>query len=186
MEKNINISIKDIALYWSEKGIPISIPVEYEDLDKCCWNCGEEKNKRIQRCHIVPKSLGGSNTADNFVLLCDYCHNLAPNINDDNQMWKWIEMNNSIYKYTSLFGFKVSVAICDFEKINNVDFIKFLTDLITHKYIKSADELFNYNKISTHRYYITPSTYTALLNLTLSDFVNFKMKFHNNRFLKVI
>ncbi len=38
-----------------------------------CWLCGI-MSSRIQRCHIIPRNQGGSDTADNLHLLCSGCH----------------------------------------------------------------------------------------------------------------
>jgi len=42
-----------------------------------CYACGV-KSKRLERCHIVPHSLGGSAKADNLFLLCGECHQDNP------------------------------------------------------------------------------------------------------------
>ncbi len=78
-----------------------------------CWACGEwwgghydldietlgtgEKvlNKvwnvvPLQRCHIIPKSLGGSDEVENLVLLCAPCHDLAPNTRSRDLFIKWV------------------------------------------------------------------------------------------------
>lgn len=41
--------------------------------DGRCWFCGDEA-KTVD--HAVPKSMGGSNTADNLLPSCLYCNNL--------------------------------------------------------------------------------------------------------------
>src|SRR5262249_7160404 len=33
----------------------------------------------LQRCHVVPPSLGGTDDVDNLFLMCRECHDLAPN-----------------------------------------------------------------------------------------------------------
>ena len=37
-----------------------------------CWN-----NIPLQRCHVVPRSLGGTNDVSNLFLMCRECHDLA-------------------------------------------------------------------------------------------------------------
>lgn len=77
-----------------------------------CWACGEwwggiydidlEKEgtgahvrKKIwnrvplQRCHIVPKSLGGTNDLSNLFLMCKDCHDLAPNTKSRELFLTW-------------------------------------------------------------------------------------------------
>lgn len=74
-----------------------------------CWACGRTwwgkydksvlKGKSVssgwdkvplQRCHIVPKSLGGVDTADNLFLMCKECHDLAPNTIYKDVFLKWV------------------------------------------------------------------------------------------------
>lgn len=73
--------------------------------EPCCFACGwfserwEEKAKtprgrwgraRLERAHIVPRSLGGPDTADNLLLLCRPCHEDSPDWPDPRQMARWI------------------------------------------------------------------------------------------------
>lgn len=49
-----------------------------------CWD-----RIPLQRCHIVPRSLGGSNTADNLFLMCRECHDQAPNTPFPEIFFEW-------------------------------------------------------------------------------------------------
>lgn len=61
-----------------------------------CFVCGTEK--RLERCHLIPKSLGGSDNVDNLVLLCKEHHAQAPNISlSKDIMLKWIEEETETY-----------------------------------------------------------------------------------------
>lgn len=53
---------------------------------ECCKAWGKA---RLQRCHIVPRSLGGSDEPSNFLLLCAECHDLAPDTIYPEMMFKW-------------------------------------------------------------------------------------------------
>ena len=59
-----------------------------EEKDRC-WCCGVDSN--LQKCHIIPKSLGGSKEYDNIVPLCVKCHDNAPDVQDKKQMFRWIK-----------------------------------------------------------------------------------------------
>ena len=75
----------------------------YEETGKCfCFACGiptysklksSEAKKwstcSLQKAHIIPFGLGGSNELDNYMLLCPECHAAAPDIKDDNAMKYW-------------------------------------------------------------------------------------------------
>jgi len=47
------------------------------------------KAKFLERCHMIPKSLGGSDDASNLVLLCKACHKEAPDIKDPKWFKQW-------------------------------------------------------------------------------------------------
>jgi hypothetical protein len=53
----------------------------------------------LQRCHIVPKSLGGCNCAANLVLLCRKCHKASPDTRDPVHFVTWVRNRNKfIYR----------------------------------------------------------------------------------------
>lgn len=73
-----------------------------------CWACGWYGGTRydakggtaadidaawnavpLQRCHIVPRSLGGSDVADNLFLMCAECHDRAPNTQSREAFLSW-------------------------------------------------------------------------------------------------
>jgi hypothetical protein len=49
-----------------------------------CWD-----KIPLQRCHIVPRSLGGSNEPSNLFLMCRECHDLAPNTDIPEIFFEW-------------------------------------------------------------------------------------------------
>jgi hypothetical protein len=57
-----------------------------------CWRCGYVSD--LERCHIIPKSLGGQDSPENYILLCNKCHQEAPNVKDNKQIMKWIKETN--------------------------------------------------------------------------------------------
>jgi hypothetical protein len=44
----------------------------------------------LQRCHIIPRSMGGSNDASNLVLMCATCHDFAPDTTDPAYFFDWM------------------------------------------------------------------------------------------------
>jgi 5-methylcytosine-specific restriction endonuclease McrA len=48
----------------------------------------------LQRCHIVPRSLGGSDHPANLFLLCAECHDLAPDTTDPRLFFRWVKSQN--------------------------------------------------------------------------------------------
>ena len=84
----IKTSIKEIVNYWAEHVDESGLSVDWSEADHRCWRCGCKKH--LQRCHIVPESLGGKDEVSNLVLLCKRCHADGPNVSDPEIMWDWI------------------------------------------------------------------------------------------------
>ena len=82
----------DINNYWLSRFWRLEI--DYPT----CFICG--KASRLERCHLIPRSLGGSNELDNLVLLCNEHHRQAPNLALDKEvMLKWIEVEAETYDH---------------------------------------------------------------------------------------
>lgn len=86
--KNIKTTIKQSVEYWSKRIDECGLSVDWAEADTHCWRCGCEKN--LERCHIIPDSLGGADEPSNIVLLCKRCHIDGPNVKDPEIMWDWI------------------------------------------------------------------------------------------------
>ena len=54
-----------------------------------CWQ-GASNYLQLERAHIIPYSLGGSNEPSNFVMLCRVCHADAPNVNNRKYFLTWV------------------------------------------------------------------------------------------------
>ena len=59
--------------------------------------------KNLQKCHIIPDSLGGKDEPSNIVLLCSRCHIDAPNVESKTFMWDWIRANGTPFYDTFWF-----------------------------------------------------------------------------------
>ena len=53
-----------------------------------CW---ESTKGKLERAHIIPHSLDGSNDVSNYVLLCKKCHSSAPNVKDREYFLSWVK-----------------------------------------------------------------------------------------------
>lgn len=83
---------------------------DWSDAHFCCWNCGDDRSRTnrqpaLERCHIIPRALGGKDVPINYVLLCKDCHAEAPNVNDPKFMWEWILSNKVKFNFTNLYKF---------------------------------------------------------------------------------
>ncbi|WP_376708401.1 HNH endonuclease [Bradyrhizobium australafricanum] len=80
-----------------------------------CWACGFNYGARydikrpdagwdeilqrwnripLQRCHIIPRSLNGSDSLSNLFLLCRECHDLTPNTSIPEVFFRWGRTQN--------------------------------------------------------------------------------------------
>ena len=89
-----------------------------------CFICGATHS--LERCHIIPKALGGSDACSNIVLLCGKHHRNAPNIAIPNIMIDYIK--NERKKH------------CKITHLNKEDF-----NYIIEKCIKIGKRIFNEN-----------------------------------------
>ena len=86
--KAIRTTIAQAVDYWSRRVDECGLSVDWSEAGTHCWRCGCERN--LQRCHIIPDSLGGKDEPANIVLLCKRCHAEGPNVTDPEVMWDWI------------------------------------------------------------------------------------------------
>lgn len=98
---NIKTTIQQAIEYWSKRVNESDLSVDWAEADTHCWRCGCEKN--LERCHIVPDSLGGEDDPSNIVLLCKRCHIDGPNVKDSEVMWDWIKAY-SVPFYNTFWG----------------------------------------------------------------------------------
>lgn len=98
----------EVFKYWKERIFDLGFLIDWGE--PSCWACGEFWNGRyditsskasyeqilkvwekvpLQRCHIIPRSLGGSNKPSNLFLMCKECHDLAPNTSIPETFFQW-------------------------------------------------------------------------------------------------
>lgn len=92
---NNPVGIGDIISYWAGHVDESNLGTDFADAHERCWRCGWKR--KLERCHIIPKSLGGNDTPGNLVLLCHQCHLEAPNCKDPSAMWEWITRTHAIF-----------------------------------------------------------------------------------------
>lgn len=99
-----------IAKYWREKIFELNLFMDWGE--PACWACGRfesdndvvdskeslndifkvwDKQKYLERCHIVPKSMGGCNCHGNIVLLCKECHKDNPDTLNVELFLEWMQ-----------------------------------------------------------------------------------------------
>jgi len=85
--------------------------VDFSEAHERCSRSGCKRH--LQRCHIVPESLGGEDIPSNYVLLCSRCHLDNPNVADPEIMWDWLRA----YKISFYDMFWQVQGMKEYEKI---------------------------------------------------------------------
>lgn len=108
---------KACAAYWSQYLYEGDLGTDFDEADVRCWRCS--RMVTLQKCHIIPKSLGGTDGPDNIVPLCSWCHDEMPNVGDASAVWAWIKRTRATF-YDS---FESQNAV-DLAKSMGVDFAR--------------------------------------------------------------
>lgn len=98
----------EIFQYWKGRLRGLGCPINWGEPG--CWACGFRYGSRydikwsdagwekvlrcwntipLQRCHVVPRSLGGTDEVSNLFLMCRECHDLAPNTSFPEIFFEW-------------------------------------------------------------------------------------------------
>ena len=92
------------------------------------WEFGHKNY--LQRCHIVPRQLGGSNHVSNIVLLCRHCHLENPNVRNETAYFKWLQFHKSRYEIINDEVRQLSDVMIDQYKLKQAVSISSLNDII--------------------------------------------------------
>lgn len=155
-----------------------------EGNEKTCFCCGIEGY--IERAHIVPLSLGGTNSLDNLLLLCPKCHTESPDVIDARYMFEWL--NQQPYYASRYLAIKMGMVYLDdlikliklFSQFNNMDQLMILMRLGLSLGMASGciinDFIETYNiklrQASTHGFTFSESTKVAVINQALLFVIN--------------
>ncbi|MBN8759538.1 MAG: HNH endonuclease [Thiobacillus sp.] len=84
----MDTTYREIVDYWTRHQSECGLSVDWAEAETLCWRCAQKR--QLQRCHIVPQTLGEDESPSNLVLLCAQCHAEAPNVADSNFMCIWL------------------------------------------------------------------------------------------------
>ena len=135
--ENIKTTINQAVDYWMRYVDESELSVDWAEANDHCWRCGCRHN--LQRCHIIPDSLGGMDAPENIVLLCDRCHKEAPNVTDPEIMWDWIKA----YKVPFYENFWQILAGREYEFIYGKKYIQELKDILSSAQVSLDEENIN-------------------------------------------
>ena len=104
---------------WWDTKYDIQKPnASYDDI-KELWN----KVTPLQRCHIIPRSLGGLDSTSNLFLMCHDCHDKAPDTTSREIFLIWVKAQswikrefNEIKEHIETFGIEEN----EFDELANI------------------------------------------------------------------
>jgi HNH endonuclease len=153
-------SKSQIFEYWKECLFKLGFFIDWGE--PSCWACGfcyddkydvtnpdtswNETLRRwdkipLQRCHIIARSLGGSNDPANLFLMCRECHDLMPNTTVPDVFFEWARTQS----YWRRDEAKIRAALESFGR-NDAD-LEALTGIIRSKEFRSWSR----EKVGLHR-----------------------------------
>lgn len=94
-KESIKTKNQEIVDYWFSRVDECGLCVDAAEAHERCWRCGCKSS--LERCHIIPESLGGKDKPSNLVLLCRRCHVENPNVIDTDIMWDWLRAYGTVF-----------------------------------------------------------------------------------------
>lgn len=115
----------------------------------------------LQRCHVVPRSLGGTDDADNLFLMCRECHDLAPNTSIPAILFEWARAQSSYGREMARIRAALNAFRVSEEEAQGLEALLECEEFATWKSDKSGlhRPQSNYASIS---YRLTPATFIGL------------------------
>ena len=172
----IKTTRQQAADYWSRRVDECDLSVDWSEATTHCWRCGCERN--LERCHIVPDSLGGKDKPSNIVLLCKRCHADGPNVTDPEIMWDWIKA----YSVPFYDTFWTILALKEYRFIYNRSFTQDIADICSAAGFGLDDDTVSATikeilgsvseKVSTHfgQPYLNTATIAGMYRIALKEF----------------
>lgn len=133
---NIKTTIEEAVDYWSSREDECGLSIDWAEAKERCWRCGCKRN--LQRCHIIPDSLGGKDEPSNIVLLCKRCHAEGPNVTSPEIMWDWIRAYGVPFYDT----FWDVIARKEYKFIYNKSLVEDIKDILEQAGLSEKDPQF--------------------------------------------
>lgn len=173
-KKKIKTTIHEAVEYWSQYIDECDLSVDWSEAQSHCWRCGCQRN--LERCHIIPDSLGGSDEPSNIVLLCKRYHAEGPNVSEPEIMWDWIKA----YKVTFYETFWSIRGMHEYQFIYKKTLYEEIEDILSEAgvvYDETVDDILKQilsvvgKKVSVHfgQPYINTATVAGLYRMMLKE-----------------
>jgi HNH endonuclease len=151
------VSHQEIVDYWTARESECGLAVDWAEAHERCWRCGYKSH--LQKCHIIPKSLGGKGDPSNLVLLCGRCHREAPNVADSRFMWIWMRATcvpfydlywttRGVEEFEKMFGRKPFTSI-EFDPVSENNALELLREEIKKATIHFGEGRMNPSTIAS-------------------------------------
>ena len=168
-KRPIKTSIEEIIQYWSVRIDESELSVDFSEAHERCWRCGYEI--KLERCHIIPHSLGGQDKAENLVLLCRQCHAEGPNIADPDFFWDWLKAHKATFYDT----YWTEKGMREYEFIYKKSIMQEFSELHIYE-IDSIEKLMKeqFKKASRHwgQHRMNPATIAGVLRMAIKKLQN--------------
>jgi 5-methylcytosine-specific restriction endonuclease McrA len=113
-------SKSEIFEHWKDRLLEIGFFIDWGE--PSCWACGFHYGAKydvrcstgpwaevlrcwervpLQRCHIVPRSLGGPDSPANLFLMCRECHDSQPNSSIPEIFFRWARNQSSYRRFAA-------------------------------------------------------------------------------------
>lgn len=166
MTNEIKTSKEEIYEYWFSRIDESDLSVDASEALERCWRCGSKRS--LERCHIIPRSLGGEDIPSNYVLLCKRCHLENPNVYDSESMWDWLRA----YKEHHYNTFWINRGMEEYERIYKSKFkddIAIFNQYLTEKEAKEflEEDMDNYATNHFGQAYLNPATIAGLMRILI-------------------
>jgi hypothetical protein len=120
-----------------EQDIPEITDKTEQKIGTKIWN-----DNPLQRCHIIPASLGGSSDPSNLFLMCPTCHDLAPDTNSTETFFQWVARRPE--EARAIFNADIQLFIAECKKYGDYsnDELKIIHSLAFAGHLFPIDKFF--------------------------------------------
>ena len=114
----------------------IEIPAAYAS--STCWSCKRIKSAPLEKAHIEPFSRGGSNSPDNYLLLCNHCHQSQPDGAPVEYQIEWLTKRPQFWESK----FEPSPFQTEFKRMSGIEIESFCDLIIERHGTKKLESIF--------------------------------------------
>ncbi len=151
-------SRSSIAIHWADKMMEFGIFIDWAE--PMCWACGHfampdkyemefdltrastkecfelwDRHTYLERCHIIPRKIGGCSCHGNIVLLCKDCHKENPDTDNQETFLIWMKnKRKEPFANRRIFQLKKQLKLFDLEE----SFINLITLILNKSFIRFA------------------------------------------------